>query len=298
MSDSQTPTPAPFAVSRSRGKQPDESLYTKKLREKRKAKGQAQSSDESGSEDELEPGAVVLHKMFNRRVVLHPDNTVVKSGKRIAIGEAEALKVAALAGVPAPCVHDAHAAPNGQVHIRMSYIQGQSLDTLWPEMSTEQKKDIARQLRVMIEKMRSVAPPPHLISACDGSEIRDTRVHFTYHSSACQDESAFNEFLLSALYEQTPPLVREAFSRRLRTDHRIVLSHCDLTPRNILVEDGKIKGLVDWEDSGWYPEYWEYVKFFQRPADKEWKEYAEDIFPELYHDELVDFIAMSKWQNS
>jgi Ser/Thr protein kinase RdoA (MazF antagonist) len=77
-----------------------------------------------------------------------------------------------------------------------------------------------------------------------------------------------------------------------------VFSHRDLTPRNILVHEGKISGLVDWEDSGWYPEYWEYVKFFQRPADKGWKDYAEDIFPEYYHDELVDFTAISKWQNS
>lgn len=316
MDNSQTPTSATYAVSRSRGKQPGESLYNAKLRAMRKAKGQARSSDESESEDETEPGrsaqrvperprcltngigAVVLHKMFNRKVVLHPDNTVVKSGKRIAAGEAEALRVAAHAGVPAPCVHDVHTTADGQRHIRMDYVQGQPLDKLWPDMSAEQRKDMARQLREIVEKMRSVAPPPNLIGACDGTEIRDTRVYFTYHSPPCRDEAAFNEFLLSALYENVPPLVREAFSRRLRTDHRIVLSHCDLAPRNILVRDGEIKGLVDWEDSGWYPEYWEYVKFFQRTADKEWKQYAEDIFPELYHDELVDFIAISKWQNS
>ena len=79
---------------------------------------------------------------------------------------------------------------------------------------------------------------------------------------------------------------------------RIVLSHCDLTPRNILVQDGKIQGLVDWENSGWFPKYWEYVRFFQRSADKDWKLYAEIIFPELCHDELVDFMAISKWQNA
>ncbi|KAH7264448.1 hypothetical protein MRS44_012234 [Fusarium solani] len=298
MDSSQNPTLATFAVSRSRGKQPGDSLYLTRLRERRKAKGQARSSDESGSEDETEPGTVVLHKMFNRKVVLRPDNTVVKSGKRIAMGEAEALRVAALAGIPVPAVHDTYTTPDGQVQIRMGYVQGQSLDTLWPEMSVKQKKDIARQLRVIVDKMRSMAPPQHLISACDGSEIRDTRVHFTYHSPPCHDEKAFNEFLLSGLYEDTPSLVREALSRRLRTDHRIVFTHCDLTPRNILVQDGKIQGLVDWEDSGWYPEYWEYVKFFQRTADKDWKQYAEDIFPELYHDELVEFMAMSKWQNS
>jgi aminoglycoside phosphotransferase len=242
-------------------------------------------------------GAKILHKMFNRKVVLHSDGTVVKSGKRIAVGEAEALKVAALTGIPAPRVLEANTTPDGQ-YIRMSYIRGQSLDTLWPSMSVDQKKDIAGQLRIIVEKMRSVAPPANLIGACDGTEIRDTRVHFTYHSPPCRDEKAFNEYLSSALLEHTPPLVREAFIRRLRTDHRVVLSHCDLTPRNILVQDGKIQGLVDWEDSGWYPEYWEYAKFFQRIADKDWKLYAQEIFPELYHEELVDFIAMSRFQNT
>jgi hypothetical protein len=68
-------------------------------------------------------GAKILHKMFNRKVVLHSDGTVVKSGKRIAVGEAEALKVAALAGIPAPRVLEADTTPDGQ-YIRMSYIRG------------------------------------------------------------------------------------------------------------------------------------------------------------------------------
>lgn len=239
-----------------------------------------------------------MHKLFNRRVVLQPDNTVIKSGKRIAVGEAEALKIAARAGIPAPSVHDVHSASNGEGRIRMDYIEGQSLDKLWPDMCAVQRKEVTRQLREIVEKMRCVVPPPNLIGACDGTEIRDTRLYFTYHSAPCHDEGGFNDFLLSSLYKQVPPLVRKAFSSRLRTNHRIVLSHCDLTPRNILVKDGRITGLVDWEDSGWYPEYWEYVKFFQRPADNDWKQYAEDIFPELYHDELVDYIAISKWQDS
>ncbi|CAH0025933.1 unnamed protein product [Clonostachys rhizophaga] len=235
--------------------------------------------------------------MFHRKVVLHPDDTVVKFGKRIAIGEAEALKVAALAGIPTPLFLEVNTTPEGQ-SIRMSYVHGESLDTLWPSMTVDQKKDIARQLRVIVEQMRSVAPPATLIGACDGTEIRDTRVHFTYHSPPCQDEKAFNDYLSAALSEHTPPLVREAFTRRLRTYHRVVLTHCDLAPRNIMVQNWKIQGLVDWEDSGWYPEYWEYVKFFQRPADKDWKLYAQEIFPELYHEELVTFIAMSRFQNT
>lgn len=40
---------------------------------------------------------------------------------------------------------------------------------------------------------------------------------------------------------------------------KFVLTHGDLYPRNILVEDGKITGIVDWEHSGFYPEYVEYA---------------------------------------
>ncbi|XEV07518.1 hypothetical protein FSHL1_012805 [Fusarium sambucinum] len=297
--------PLTYAVSRSRGKQPGEPALKAKMRERRKAKGQARSSDESEPEDEIEPGSVILHQLFNRKVILQADKTVVKVGKRIPLGEAEVLKVAVNAGIPGPSVRHTCTTSNGEGCTTMDYIQGETLKTLWPDMSLEQKKDMAQQIRQIVEKMRSITPPASYIGACDGTGIRDTRVHFTYHSSPCHDESppchdekAFNEYLLSALYETTPPLVREAFSRRLRTGHRVVFSHYNLAPRNILVKEGKIQELVDWEDAGWYPEYWEYVKFFHHNFDNDFKQYAVDIFPELYHDELVDYIAISHWQNS
>ena len=46
----------------------------------------------------------------------------------------------------------------------------------------------------------------------------------------------------------------------LKDDHRIVLTHGDLQPRNILVYGTEVIGIIDWELSGWYPEYWEFVK--------------------------------------
>ncbi|KAF5124096.1 hypothetical protein E5D57_012019 [Metarhizium anisopliae] len=239
-----------------------------------------------------------MNQLFHRKVVHRSDGVVVKSEKRLAVGEAEALRVARKAGIPVPLVHQAKTFPDGKGEIHMDYVQGESLDKLWPTMSVEEKKDVCRQLREILEQMRSIAPPCELIGACDGTEIRDTRVLNTYHHPPCRDEEMFNGFLLSSLFKITPEAVREALSLHLRTDHRIVLSHCDLAPRNILVQDGKITGLVDWEDGGWYPEYWDYVKFFQRPATMDWKQYAKDIFPKLYHDELVAYTAISRWQDS
>ncbi|KJK86133.1 hypothetical protein H633G_10016 [Metarhizium anisopliae BRIP 53284] len=302
MQNTSGPNIAAHAVSRSRGKRPGESLYRVKLRERRIANGQARSSDESESDEEHEPGwfdhRAFWYILFHRKVVHRSDGVVVKSGKRLAVGEAEAMRVARKAGIPVPLVYQAKTFPDGKSEIHMDYVQGESLDKLWPTMSVEEKKDVCRELREILEQMRSIAPPCELIGACDGTEIRDTRVLNTYHHPPCCDEETFNGFLLSSLFKITPEAVREALALHLRTDHRIVLSHCDLAPRNILVQDGKITGLVDWEDGGWYPEYWDYVKFFQRPATTDWKQYAKDIFPKLYHDELVAYTAISRWQDS
>lgn len=113
-------------------------------------------------------------------------------------------------------------------------------------------------------------------------QILDTRVYDTYTAPSCKGENEFNDYLMTSLIPNTPPAIRRAFSRRLQTSHRVVFTHADLAPRNIIVRDGKIVGLLDWEDAGWYPEYWEYVKFFQRAgADLgDWWRYADDIFPE------------------
>lgn len=48
-------------------------------------------------------------------------------------------------------------------------------------------------------------------------------------------------------------------------DHRIVLSHGDLNPKNIILLDERdgsvsISGIIDWEMGGWYPEYWDALK--------------------------------------
>lgn len=75
-------------------------------------------------------------------------------------------------------------------------------------------------------------------------------------------EEAFNIAIIDA-YESVVP------KRHIRNfpigmlserDHSIVFSHGDLRPQNILVKDEKVIGVIDWEFSGWYPEYWEFAK--------------------------------------
>jgi hypothetical protein len=52
---------------------------------------------------------------------------------------------------------------------------------------------------------------------------------------------------------------------RALPQHCIVLTHSDFTPRNVLVDQGKVVAILDWEMAGYYPGYWEYVKAYYRP---------------------------------
>ena len=54
-------------------------------------------------------------------------------------------------------------------------------------------------------------------------------------------------------------------------------THSDITPRNILVKDGKITAIVDWEMAGWYPEYWEYTRWDDFRFSQRWRDLREEV---------------------
>lgn len=242
-------------------------------------------------------GATLVHRFYSRIVTLHPGNVIKKCGRGVCPYEVDGLRVAEAAGLPVPHPYGAETTPDGVTRVAMSYVEGQALSDVWATLSPDGRKAVARQLRDIVGVMRAVPAPAAYIGACGGNQIRDRRSITTHMAPPCTSEAEFNNFLLSSLFDKIPQPIYKAFARRLRTGHRIVLTHGDLAPRNIMVKDGRITALVDWEEAGWYPEYWEYVKFFlyTGPDGREWAAYA-DIFADAYPDELVDSFALSKWQ--
>ncbi|KIJ64527.1 hypothetical protein HYDPIDRAFT_90443, partial [Hydnomerulius pinastri MD-312] len=73
-------------------------------------------------------------------------------------------------------------------------------------------------------------------------------------------------------------------------DHRIVFTHGDIDPRNILVDDQDIVvALIDWEMSGWMPEYWEYLKSVHAKwEDEDWLSYTHTMIPAYDNEMAVD----------
>lgn len=50
-------------------------------------------------------------------------------------------------------------------------------------------------------------------------------------------------------------------------------THGDLNIGNIMVKDGNVTGVIDWEASGYFPVWWEFVAtaIVNGPEDREWK---------------------------
>ena len=77
------------------------------------------------------------------------------------------------------------------------------------------------------------------------------------------------------------PWISEFFARSLPValkGHGSLFTHGDIQRKNILVEqlpaeshDAKrpftVSSVLDWEDAGWYPSYWEYAALF---VDFQW----------------------------
>jgi len=70
--------------------------------------------------------------------------------------------------------------------------------------------------------------------------------------------------------------------------HRLCFSHCDIAPRNILVDDNcRPVGLVEWESAAWMPEYWEFTAAMaKRLRYGPWAEVFRRMFRQ-YEDELA-----------
>ncbi|KAF8574775.1 kinase-like protein, partial [Ramaria rubella] len=134
-------------------------------------------------------------------------------------------------------------------YIVTQYVKGRVLSDMWSLLDEIQRESIISQLKVYIELMRSEKSPSKRICSVRGDKILDNRLY----SNECgpfESYKEFNTMLLSGIDE-----VPRGY---LDKNRKIVFTHGDLAPHNIIVRNGTIVSIIDWEFSGWFPEHWEY----------------------------------------
>ncbi|KAJ6018481.1 hypothetical protein N7522_001945 [Penicillium canescens] len=206
-----------------------------------------------------------------------------------ATPELEALKyVAEHTSIPVPKVFNAHYYDDC-LYIEMEYVRGMSLEAAWyrGHLSQDQKKYIITEVAGYIRQLRKLEPPREgIVASASFNEALDHRVG-SYTFGPFTNHQGFHSYLranvpIEDCNEVIGPEVTECHSRRYRS----CFTHADIAPRNIMVDNGKVSAIVDWQFGGWYPEYWEYTKAHYGQIDRpEWYDGLENAM-EKYDDEL------------
>ncbi|OAL32766.1 hypothetical protein AYO20_07722 [Fonsecaea nubica] len=145
----------------------------------------------------------------------------------------------------------------------MSYLSGPTLEAVWADLGTDEKASVRDQLDVIFRDLRKMEFPNGMsLGGVGGEGCKDLRRHLRRSTTPIFDVKEFENFQFS-----NPNYGSKIFIDFLRafapqSSRQIVFTHGDLRPANVIVEVTQdrrciVTGVIDWEDSGFYPEYYE-----------------------------------------
>lgn len=139
------------------------------------------------------------------------------------------------------------------------------------------RRNLSRsKLGSIFSSIRSLPPPPSdephaILGGGIPRRCKDARRDIQVAEHPIKNVAEFNQFLTS-----DPKRTETGWPKMIRSflisDYKLVMTHGDLHPRNVMVlkpnvspsdvpaDWVEVTGLLDWEMCGYYPEYWEYVK--------------------------------------
>ncbi|KAK4174344.1 putative choline kinase [Triangularia setosa] len=194
-------------------------------------------------------------------------------------------------GIRAPELKRIVKAKDGTIECLFTRIQGPTLESCWQDLSLFTTLRLAVQLRTMVQKMRTITRPT--AGSLGTGACRSFWLEEFYgvpsHASAAVVRMIVNFWCGFQNYGRerkktldehrkscegggiTPPAVEDG-----RGKDELVFTHHDLAPRNIILEKGtRNLWLVDWDESGFYPRYFEYAGMRNLEYPLEWGWYGE-----------------------
>ncbi|CAF9924965.1 MAG: hypothetical protein ALECFALPRED_002876 [Alectoria fallacina] len=208
-----------------------------------------------------------------RGIYITETNALVKFGPHVFPSrEAATMKyvLQSCPDIPVPVVYDFWTGDDGFGYISMAPMPGKDLDEIWPELDSLERESVMKDYKAILQRLRALDPSPDTpiqIGAIDGGPAVDHRPSDRRSSGPFSTEAELNNWLLSLIHpdyqEYHSDFFVETVKGSMRDNHKWRMTHGDMGPHNILVENGRITAVLDWELAGWYPEYWEYVKMIQ-----------------------------------
>ncbi|RPB03152.1 kinase-like protein [Choiromyces venosus 120613-1] len=152
-------------------------------------------------------------------------------------------------------------------HMIMEKVVGEPLYKVWVHMDQKSKERLAFQFANYINELRRISRPA--ICSFDGGPLHDEHgVLFDQKNTAqgpFPDNQSLWVALTSHLHHTHSRTIRQALldlSTIMPQGLPAVLTHADLHQGNILVHNGNIAGIIDWEGAGFFPSWMEYVRYY------------------------------------
>lgn len=259
-----------------------------------------------------------LHNFWGAKVIEHTTACgrilALKVNTRSVLhrSEADLMQYAATHGVLSPRiygVYDVQTKPRARVMVS-DRIPGVPLVDIWETATKAEQASYKDQLRIQLARMRECTQP--FIGRLERSgEPRST--YNVYQRlptlprefiGPFKNENEFDEWCLARVLPRVGSLSRFKWRRFIEREQqkangRFVLTHGDLSPRNIMAQDGVITGIIDWQRGGFYPEYMEYAFAMELSPgiEKWWMPVLKEVLQPCSRDRLkFTKLVEDKWK--
>ncbi|KAF5599858.1 phosphotransferase family [Fusarium pseudoanthophilum] len=265
------------------------------------------------SADQVRAKSEAGDHVLNRKntVIFESLGLVVKFGKepRVTVAEGQCLWWLRrhLPSVPVPEIYG-WTEDEGECFLYMQLVEGLTLEERWDSLSREDKVGVCEQLRDMVIELRRVKrdPEDEFLGQINRGPLQDVvfadgirpragpfpsvKEFHNWFSFLIRRQAASGPHWEGYELEDIPDLYRQL----LPDDPGVVFTHADLHQSNIMVSEGSpclVVAVIDWHQSGWYPDYWEFYKaVYTNHWESKWVQEYIPMFLEEPRESFIDGI--------
>ncbi|KAL4947283.1 kinase-like domain-containing protein [Aspergillus filifer] len=179
---------------------------------------------------------------------------------------------------------------DGRAFVFMERVPGKPLSAIWNNVSEVEKNSIAKQTAGYLIQLRKL----------HSSTIQGLNNQPIYSASLFPTGYGLPHEMKQAL-EGVPEDICLRLREHMPSAAPYTFTHGDLTSVNVMIDNGRVTGILDWESSGYFPVWWEFTcaGIGLGNEDKEWKNLLQLNMPDHTNarEFRLDFYALSKYPN-
>lgn len=188
--------------------------------------------------------------IINREISEQEDYAIrksVRTGWSDLLAERRNLElVVGQTNIPVPRVYDFYTTSEFE-HLVMEKMPGVTLESAWPDLSSQEREDLAGQVARLVGQFRRLKSPSINAALLNRQALRPgLKRNFDFTLERMKEY----DWCKSAVDYVQPRC--EALCNTLN-----VFTHGDLDWSNIMILNKKVCGIIDMESSGFFPPYWE-----------------------------------------